>query len=108
MHCVRAVAAQAERTIEHGAQCFDYTQTVELVIEHGAVRGVRVVDAMTGENERVLDAEVVVAAGGIWGTTLGKWLGRNLPMQPVEHGLGFSHELDEFQGAVRSEEHTSE
>jgi glycine cleavage system aminomethyltransferase T/glycine/D-amino acid oxidase-like deaminating enzyme len=103
VHSVRAVAAQAERAIEHGAQFFEYTQAVGLVIEHGAVRGVRVVDALTGENERVLDAEVVVAAGGIWGPTLGKWLGRNLPMQPVEHGLGFSHELDEFQDAVNAE-----
>lgn len=60
-------------------------------------------DALTGGNERVIEADLVVAAGGIWGPTIGKWLGRNLPLQPIEHGLGFSHELEEFQDAVNDE-----
>lgn len=103
VHSVRAVTAQAKRAIDHGAVFHEYTQVIDLVVEDGAVSGVKVVDGMTGENERVLEADIVVAAGGIWGPTIGKWLGRNLPMQPVEHGLGFSHELDEFQDIANEE-----
>src|SRR5699024_9395471 len=28
--------------------------------------------------------------------TIGKWLGKNLPMQPIEHGFGFSQPMDAF------------
>ncbi len=103
VHSVRAVEAQASRAIEHGATFHGHTQVIDLVVDHGVVRGVKVVDALTGNNERVIEADLVVAAGGIWGPTIGKWLGRNLPMQPIEHGMGFSHELDEFQSAVNDE-----
>ncbi len=103
VHSVRAVEVQARRAIEHGAVFCGHTQVVDLVVDDGVVAGVKVVDALTGDNERVIDADIVVAAGGIWGPTIGKWLGRNLPMQPIEHGMGFSHELDEFQDAVNDE-----
>ena len=103
VHSARAVAAQAKRAIAHGATFQEYTQVVDLVTEDGAVSGVRVVDALTGEHQRIIAADLVVAAGGIWGPTIGQWLGRNLPMQPIEHGLGFSHQLDEFQDAVNDE-----
>src|SRR5699024_2156815 len=41
--------------------------------------------------------------GGIWGPTIGKWLGKNMPMQPIEHGFGFSHPLEEFRDAANDE-----
>lgn len=100
VHSVRAITAQAERAIEHGAVFHGHTQVVDVVAEDGAVVGVQVVDALTGENERTMDADIVVAAGGIWGPNIGKWLGKNLPMQPIEHGFGFSHEMEEFQDAA--------
>ena len=103
VHSVRAVEAQANRAIEHGASFHGHTQAVDLVIEDNVVTGVKVVDALTGQQQRIIEADFVVAAGGIWGPTIGRWLGRNLPMQPIEHGLGFSHELEEFQDAVNDE-----
>lgn len=103
VHSVRSVTAQAERAIEHGAVFHGYTQVVNLVVEDEAVTGVRVVDSLTGEHERVIDADIVVAAGGIWGPTIGKWLGKNLPMQPIEHGFGFSQPMDEFADAANDE-----
>jgi len=103
VHSVRAVTAQAERAIEHGAVFHGHTQVIDLVTQDDVVIGVKVIDALTGENERVIDADIVVAAGGIWGPTIGKWLGKNLPMQPIEHGFGFSQELAEFQDAVNDE-----
>ncbi len=103
VHSVRAVEAQATRAIEHGATFHGHTQVIDLVVEDGTVVGVKVVDALTEEHERVIEADYVIAAGGIWGPTIGKWLGKNLPMQPIEHGMGFSHELDEFQDAVNDE-----
>lgn len=103
VHSVRAVTAQAERAIEHGANFHSYTQAVDLETEDGAVTGVKVVDSLTGDNERVIEADIVVAAGGIWGPTIGKWLGRNMPMQPIEHGFGYSHPMDEFQDAATTE-----
>ena len=104
VHSARAVAARFRRAIAHGATFQEYTQVIDLVTEDGAVSGVRVVDALTGERQRIIAADLVVAAGGILETQQsGQWLGRNLPMQPIEHGLGFSHELVEFQDAVNDE-----
>lgn len=103
VHSVRSVTAQAERAIEHGAIFHGYTQAVDLDVVDGAVAGVKVVDSLTGEHERIIEADIVVAAGGIWGPTIGKWLGKNMPMQPIEHGFGFSHPMDEFQEAANDE-----
>ena len=103
VHSVRAVTAQAERAIEHGAVFHGHTQVVDLVVEDGAVTGVQVVDALTGDHQRTIAADIVVAAGGIWGPTIGKWLGKNMPMQPIEHGFGFSHPLEEFRDAANDE-----
>src|SRR5699024_8835234 len=103
VHSVRAITAQAQRAIAHGATFHSYTQVTDLVIDNSAVTGVRVVDALSGDNERVIEADIVIAAGGIWGPTIGKWFGKDLPMQPVEHGFGFTHELEEFQDAATSE-----
>ncbi|WP_343958282.1 GcvT family protein [Yaniella flava] len=103
VHSVRSVTAQAQRAIEHGATFHGHTQVVDLVTDSGAVTGAKVIDALTGEHERILDADIVVAAGGIWGPTIGTWLGKNMPMQPIEHGFGFSHPMDEFQDAATDE-----
>ncbi|WP_029629564.1 GcvT family protein [Yaniella halotolerans] len=103
VHSVRAVTAQAERAIEHGAVFHGHTRVTDLVVEDCAVTGVQVVDALTGGNERTLAADIVVAAGGIWGPTIGKWLGENMPMQPIEHGFGFSHPMAEFEDAATDE-----
>lgn len=66
VHLVRSVAAQADRAMTHGAQFLEHTQVVELVVDHGRVTGVKVVDALTANQERMIDADLVVAAGGIW------------------------------------------
>lgn len=100
----RSVAAQAKRAADNGAMFHGHTQAVGLVIEDGKVRGVNVVDSLSGGNPRTIDADIVIAAGGIWGPTLGSWLGINLPMQPVEHGFSFTEELPEFSDAVREDE----
>ena len=103
VHSVRAVTAQAERAIAHGAVFHGHTRVTDLVVNDGAVTGVQVVDALTGDNERTLPAEIVIAAGGIWGPTIGRWLGKNMPMQPIEHGFGFSNPMEEFDDAATDE-----
>src|SRR5699024_3836345 len=54
VHSVRAVEAQATRAIEHGATFHGHTQVIDLVVEDGTVVGVKVVDALTEEHERVI------------------------------------------------------
>src|SRR5699024_6016896 len=76
VHSVRASTAQAQRAIAHGATFHSYTQVTDLVIDNSAVTGVRVVDALSGDNERVIEADIGIAAGGIWGPTIGKWFGK--------------------------------
>src|SRR5699024_11819314 len=89
--------------IAHGAVFHGHTRVTDLVVNDGAVTGVQVVDALTGDNERTLPAEIVIAAGGIWGPTIGRWLGKNMPMQPIEHGFGFSNPMEEFDDAATDE-----
>ncbi|MFK0009560.1 FAD-dependent oxidoreductase [Paenarthrobacter sp. NPDC090520] len=93
---VRAVEWQARRAIENGARFFGHTQVTGFRIDDDRVSGVNVrttpeVPGNPCKGERLpegttqLDADVVVVCAGLWGPGLGKLLGLELPMVPMEH-----------------------
>lgn len=90
VHARRAVRFQGERAVAGGAQALELTRVIGVEQEAARVTGVRVVDAATGGDERVIEADVVVACGGIWGPELTRLIGMDVPMQPMEHGFAWT------------------
>ncbi|MDO5661808.1 MAG: FAD-dependent oxidoreductase [Brachybacterium sp.] len=94
----RAVEAQARRAEDGGATLLGLTRATGIDTEDGRVTGVRIEDAATGENQRVLPADAVIACGGIWGPQLGPMIGVRVPMHPMEHCFGWTDPLPELAG----------
>lgn len=97
---VRAVEFQARRAQAGGAQLLPNTKVVGLRTSEARVTGVRTLPV--GEKDEALaqtvDADVVIAAAGLWGPGLSReLLGFEIPMIPVEHGFGFSVPLPQLQ-----------
>ncbi len=65
----------AEKAEGHGAVVRQKTELVEMIVEGGRFRGVRL---HSGER---LEADTLVLAAGIWTTRLARQLGINVPMQ---------------------------
>ncbi|MGO1182737.1 MAG: GcvT family protein [Micrococcaceae bacterium] len=99
----RAAEFQARRAEAGGATILGLTRVVDVESENGRVTGVVVEDATaeTGDsNRRTLPADVVVAAGGIWGHPLAKLGGMRLPMHPMEHGFAWTAPVAELPGTA--------
>lgn len=97
---VPAVQWQAERAIDRGARIVGSTRVVGIDRAHGRVTGVRVVpsDAQDAEPE-LIPADIVVSCAGLWGPGISReLLGFELPMQPMEHGFGYSRPVPSLQG----------
>lgn len=98
VHSRRAVEAQARRAEAGGARLLGLTRATGVSTEDGRITGVQVEDARTGQDARMLPADVVVAAGGIWGPLFGEILGITVPMHPMEHGFGWTGPLESLKG----------
>ena len=107
---VRAVEWQARRAISNGARFFGHTQVTGFRTEGGRVTGVDVRptppvpgNPCKGERlpagTRVIEADVVVVCAGLWGPGLGKMLGLELPMVPMEHCSAFTSALPSLAGS---------
>ena len=94
----RAAEYQARRAEAGGATVLGLTRAVDVETEGTRVTGVVVEDATTGQDRRVIPAEVVVASGGIWGHPLAKLGGLRLPMHPMEHGFAWTAAAAELPG----------
>src|SRR5699024_8433759 len=70
VHSDREITAQEQRANVHEATFHSYTQVTDLVINYSSVSGVSVGDALSGDNERVIEADIVIEAGCIWGPTI--------------------------------------
>ncbi|GAB3050267.1 FAD-dependent oxidoreductase [Sediminivirga luteola] len=106
---VRAVEWQARRAADGGARIVGSTRAVGLRTAHGRVTGVEVVPVRSGppddRRSEIIDADVVIACAGLWGPGLTReLLGVELPMQPMEHGFGFSEPLPALSGIGEAEE----
>ena len=100
VYSARAVEFQARRAEAGGATVMGLTRVVEVETEGGRVTGVLVEDATTGEDRRSIPADIVVAAGGIWGHPLAKLGGMRLPMHPMEHGFAWTAPVPELPGTA--------
>ncbi|SLM89834.1 Putative Dimethylglycine oxidase [Brachybacterium nesterenkovii] len=104
VHSRRAVRAQGERAVAGGATALGATRVVEVCVEDGRVTGVVVENALDGGDRRTIEADAVVACGGIWGPALTRLAGVEAPMQPMEHGFAWTEPLASLAGAEQGPE----
>ncbi|WP_427132161.1 FAD-dependent oxidoreductase [Pseudarthrobacter sp. S9] len=106
---VRAVEWQARRAIANGARFYGHTEVTGFRMERGRVTGVdvRPTPPVPGnpskgdqlpEGTSFLEAEIVVVCAGLWGPGLGKLLGLELPMVPMEHCSASTDALPSLAG----------
>ena len=81
-------AAMAKGARQRGAQVFEHTRVLDVLVEKGRVTGVRT-DA--GD----IEAEVVVNCAGQWAKSVGSLAGVNVPLHSAEH---FYVVTDPFDG----------
>lgn len=78
----------------HGADILVYTKVTEFIKEGDTVKGVRVVDTMTGEKKE-FHATVTVNAAGIWGHAIAEMAGVHVGMYPAKGALlVFGHRVN--------------
>ncbi len=78
----------------HGAKVLTYTEVTGLIVEQGAVTGVRTVHVRTGEKGEY-HAPVTVNACGIWGHHIASLAGINVGMFPAKGSLlVFAHRVN--------------
>jgi glycine cleavage system aminomethyltransferase T/glycine/D-amino acid oxidase-like deaminating enzyme len=106
---VRAVEWQARRAISNGARFYGHTQVTGFRIENGRIAGVdvRATPPVPGnpsagehlpEGTTHIDADIVVVCAGLWGPGLGKLLGLEIPMVPMEHCSSHTTALPSLNG----------
>lgn len=106
---VRAVEWQARRAIENGARFYGHTAVTGFRTERGRVTGVdvRPTPPVPGNPSRgdqlpegtsFIEADIVVVCAGLWGPGLGKLLGLELPMVPMEHCSSHTSPLPSLAG----------
>ncbi|NKX51301.1 FAD-dependent oxidoreductase, partial [Arthrobacter deserti] len=91
--------AQARRAVAGGAEFREFTRVVDLVRDGGTVAGVVVENSLDPQGTETIAADVVVAAGGLWGPTLGRLAGVELPVLPVEHCFATTAPVPSLAGA---------
>ena len=78
----------------HGADILTYTEVLSLILEGGAVRGVRVRDSLGGGTAEYR-AHVTVNAAGIWGQAIVAMAGARIAMFPAKGALlVFAHRVN--------------
>ncbi|WES64418.1 FAD-dependent oxidoreductase [Microbacter sp. GSS18] len=97
---VAAVQWQAERAIDRGARIIGSARVVGIVRDKGRVTGVEVVPVPAGDAApEVVPADIVISCAGLWGPGVSReLLGFELPMQPMEHGFGYSKAVPSLAG----------
>ncbi|MFP3463789.1 FAD-dependent oxidoreductase [Arthrobacter globiformis] len=106
---VRAVEWQARRAIENGARFYGHTAVTGFRTDRGRVTGVdvRPTPPVPGnpskgdqlpEGTSFIEADIVVVCAGLWGPGLGKLLGLELPMVPMEHCSSHTSPLPSLAG----------
>ncbi|HET8786155.1 MAG TPA: FAD-dependent oxidoreductase, partial [Candidatus Limnocylindrales bacterium] len=87
---VRVSEVQGRRATEGGARFLGGHTVTAIRTDDGRVRGV-----ITDHGE--IAADIVVAAGGIWGPRIGAMVGLTTPLQPLAHQLTWTTPLPEVQ-----------
>ncbi len=82
----RLTAANMLDAREHGATIFTAHEVTGLIRDGATVRGVNVINHLTGEKQ-ALYAAVVVNAAGIWGQRIAEYAGLGIRMFPAKGSL---------------------
>lgn len=78
----------------HGADILVYTKVTGFIKEGDTIKGVRVIDTMTGEKNE-FHASVTVNAAGIWGHSIAEMAGVHVGMYPAKGALlVFGHRVN--------------
>jgi glycine/D-amino acid oxidase-like deaminating enzyme len=86
-----AVLAEAMRRAARaeGVQLYPQTQVTGIEVQNGRVRSVTT-------PEGVIATDIVVAATGIWSPRIGRMVGVDIPLQPMQHQVVWTEPLPEL------------
>lgn len=97
---VPTIQWQTERAIDRGARVYGNTQVVGITQESGKVTGVNIAPVPSEQAEPTwIKADIVISCAGLWGPGVSReLLGFEIPMQPMEHGFGYSTPVPSLAG----------
>jgi len=90
--------ALAKAAQQRGATFYPHTRVTGINVELGRVGGVQMAAGR-------VDAEVVVAAAGIWGPVVGRMAGVPIPLMPMQHLFARTGPLPELAGEAAEVRH---
>ena len=96
---VRACEAMARLARERGAKFHGETEVTDVVVKDGRVSAVET-------NKGRIEAEVVLSCAGMWGPRIGRMVGMNVPLVPMQHQYAWTTPLAELAGETREVVHS--
>ncbi len=91
---VRACEAMARLATERGAKFYGETEVTGIETKNGRVR---VVETDKGR----VETELVVSCAGMWGPRIGRMVGMNVPLVPMQHQFVWTTPVAELAGETR-------
>ena len=95
---VRACEAMARLAGERGAKFYGETEVTGIEVKDGRVRSVET------DRGRV-ETDLVVSCAGMWGPRIGRMVGMNVPLVPMQHQYAWTTPLEELAGETREVVH---
>jgi glycine cleavage system aminomethyltransferase T/glycine/D-amino acid oxidase-like deaminating enzyme len=95
---VRACEAMAREAQARGATFHGETEVTGIEVEGG---GVRAVETSRGR----IETEVVVSCAGMWGPRIGRMVGMEIPLTPMQHQYAWTTPLEELSGETEEVRH---
>ena len=95
---VRACEAMARLAEERGAKFYGQTEVTGIEVKDGRVSGV--------ETDRGrIETELVISCAGMWGPRIGRMVGMNVPLVPMQHQFAWTTPVAELAGETREVVH---
>jgi len=95
---VRACEAMAQLAGERGAKFYGRTEVTGIEVEDGRV------SAIETDRDRI-ETELVISCAGMWGPRIGRMVGMNVPLVPMQHQFAWTTPLAELAGETREVVH---
>jgi glycine cleavage system aminomethyltransferase T/glycine/D-amino acid oxidase-like deaminating enzyme len=95
---VRACEAMARLATERGAKFHGEIEVTGIVTGNGHVRAVET-------DKGRIETELVVSCAGMWGPRIGRMVGMNIPLVPMQHQFAWTTPVAELAGETREVVH---
>ena len=95
---VRACEAMARLATERGAKFHGETEVTGIETRNGRVRAVET-------DKGRIETELVVSCAGMWGPRIGRMVGMNVPLVPMQHQFAWTTPVAELAGETREVVH---